>query len=176
MTITALPSPQESHLRSPMTPHTAAFIAQSRETAKRIVQGKYPRKALIVGPCSIHDCKSAMEYAGRFKEPADVVGRNCFTGDACVRGKPRISRAGKGYGMIHLYGATTLKRFCRGCGIAFKLSRRERYLAATEFVLSTRLFVFRRSCRLGVYRRTDVSLSASPAVCFGMRHADRLYT
>ncbi len=96
MTITALPSPQELKIRLPMTPHTAAFIAQSRETAKRIVQGKDPRKALIVGPCSIHDCKSAMEYAGRFKELADVVGRNCFMVMRVYVEKPRTSTGWKG--------------------------------------------------------------------------------
>ncbi len=96
MTITALPSPQELKIRLPMTPHAAEFIAQSREAAKRIVQGKDPRKAVIVGPCSIHDCKSAMEYAERFKELADVVGKNCFMVMRVYVEKPRTSTGWKG--------------------------------------------------------------------------------
>ena len=42
------------------------------------MNGTDPRKAVIVGPCSIHDKKSAIEYAKRFKELSEKVGRSLF--------------------------------------------------------------------------------------------------
>lgn len=96
MIITALPSPKILKERLPLAPHAAAFIAKSRETARGIVQGKDPRKALIVGPCSIHDCKSAMEYAEHFKQLSELVGKTCFMVMRVYVEKPRTSTGWKG--------------------------------------------------------------------------------
>lgn len=41
------------------------FVEESRIAAERIMQGKEDRLLVVVGPCSIHDRDSAMEYASR---------------------------------------------------------------------------------------------------------------
>ncbi len=96
MTLTTLPSPQQVKMRLPLEPQAAAFIAKSRETAKRIVQGGDSRKALIVGPCSIHDCKSAIEYAEHLKQLAERVEKSCFMVMRVYVEKPRTSTGWKG--------------------------------------------------------------------------------
>ncbi|CAG0910365.1 unnamed protein product, partial [Cyprideis torosa] len=52
----------------PVKPDQAQFIANSRQTAARILRGEDPRILAIVGPCSIHDIAAALDYAERLKE------------------------------------------------------------------------------------------------------------
>lgn len=92
--IIPLPSPYEIKTLLPLS--STAFIEQSRETARRIISGDDPRKALIIGPCSIHDRDSALEYAERFKELADAVSRTCFLVMRVYVEKPRTSTGWKG--------------------------------------------------------------------------------
>lgn len=96
MKITPLPSPFEIKTVLPLNSNASAFIEQSRETAKRIIRGEDPRKAIIVGPCSIHDSESALEYSKRFKELAASVSRTCFLVMRVYVEKPRTSTGWKG--------------------------------------------------------------------------------
>lgn len=96
MTSTALPSPHELKQQLPLTMQASAFVKQARETAKRIIKDEDPRKALIIGPCSIHDLKSALEYAGHFKELAKSVSRTCFMVMRVYVEKPRTAKGWKG--------------------------------------------------------------------------------
>jgi 3-deoxy-7-phosphoheptulonate synthase len=45
----------------------AKHIQQSRENISQSVQGNDKRQVVIIGPCSIHDTKAALEYAARLK-------------------------------------------------------------------------------------------------------------
>lgn len=96
MTITPLPSPQEIKRLFPLSSAARMYIHQSRETAKQIIRGEDQRKALIVGPCSIHDRKSAIEYAERFKELSKEVSRTSFMVMRVYVEKPRTSTGWKG--------------------------------------------------------------------------------
>ncbi len=96
MTITLLPSPHEIKTLLPVSAQTAAFIENARRSARNIVIGKDPRKALIIGPCSIHERKSAMEYANLFKDLSQKVGRTCFMVMRVYVEKPRTSTGWKG--------------------------------------------------------------------------------
>ena len=49
------------------------FVAGSRKQAEAIMSGADDRLLVVVGPCSIHDSKAALEYAGRLKELADEL-------------------------------------------------------------------------------------------------------
>ncbi len=49
----------------PLAEKESIFVEQSRLVAERIMQGKEGRLLVVVGPCSIHDRASAMEYASR---------------------------------------------------------------------------------------------------------------
>src|SRR6201996_5737296 len=46
-------------------------IYNSRNAMHRILHGMEDRLIVIIGPCSIHDTKAAMEYAGRLVEQRD---------------------------------------------------------------------------------------------------------
>src|SRR6476646_7913240 len=49
----------------PITDAAGATVLHSREAVKNILHQKDPRLLVIVGPCSIHDEKGALEYAGK---------------------------------------------------------------------------------------------------------------
>lgn len=93
---TPLPSILEIKQLFPLYPHHLQFIAESRIHAKAIMNGTDPRKAVIVGPCSIHDKKSAIEYARRFKELSEKVGRSLFLVMRVYVEKPRTITGWKG--------------------------------------------------------------------------------
>jgi 3-deoxy-7-phosphoheptulonate synthase len=49
----------------PATEAANATVARSRDAIGRILRQEDPRLLVIVGPCSIHDVKGALEYAGK---------------------------------------------------------------------------------------------------------------
>ncbi len=63
--IVRLSSPRAIKELFPALPETTATVVQSRERIIRILRQEEPRLLVVVGPCSIHDEKSALEYAGR---------------------------------------------------------------------------------------------------------------
>ncbi len=56
-------SPLEVHSEFPITDVAAETIFETRQAIHRILQGEDDRLLVIVGPCSIHDTKAALEYA-----------------------------------------------------------------------------------------------------------------
>lgn len=61
--IVRLLSPRELRVQSPTTDAANATVARSRERVIRILRQEDPRLLVVIGPCSIHDEKSALEYA-----------------------------------------------------------------------------------------------------------------
>jgi 3-deoxy-7-phosphoheptulonate synthase len=60
----------------PLTEQMAQWVANSRETVRRIIAGEDRRLLAIVGPCSIHDPDAAVDYAQRLATLAPrVAGR-----------------------------------------------------------------------------------------------------
>jgi 3-deoxy-7-phosphoheptulonate synthase len=55
----------------PLSPSEAAFVSERRKAIGEVVCGRDPRLLVVVGPCSIHDPASALEYGGRLKLLAD---------------------------------------------------------------------------------------------------------
>ena len=49
------------------TPEVSATVYETRRALHRILHGMDDRLIVIVGPCSIHDTKAALEYANRLK-------------------------------------------------------------------------------------------------------------
>ena len=95
----------------PHTPAAADLVTRSRSTIQSILTGKDPRLLVVVGPCSIHDPKSAIEYAQRlhlvaesirdriyivmrvyFEKPRTVVGWKGLINDPDLDGSYRINR------------------------------------------------------------------------------------
>jgi len=68
-----LPAPREVHLDLPADEAVAAHIARARAAVQAILRGEDDRLLVIVGPCSIHEPESALEYAGRLRDFAPGV-------------------------------------------------------------------------------------------------------
>ncbi|MCL2916587.1 3-deoxy-7-phosphoheptulonate synthase [Shewanella corallii] len=58
-------SPAQLAAEYPLTQEAADYLVQQRREVEAILEGKDQRLLVIVGPCSIHDTKAALEYAGR---------------------------------------------------------------------------------------------------------------
>jgi 3-deoxy-7-phosphoheptulonate synthase len=63
--IVPLLSPRAIKAQSPTSEAANATVARSRERIIRILRQEDPRLLVVIGPCSIHDEKSALEYAAR---------------------------------------------------------------------------------------------------------------
>jgi 3-deoxy-7-phosphoheptulonate synthase len=63
--IVRLLTPRELKAQSPVPDAVNAMVAHSRERIIRILRREDPRLLVVIGPCSIHDEKGALEYAER---------------------------------------------------------------------------------------------------------------
>ena len=72
-----LTAPRELKAQLPMTEVANKTVVEGRETIGAILRQTDPRLLVVVGPCSIHDPKGALEYAKRLnvlrKELADQL-------------------------------------------------------------------------------------------------------
>jgi 3-deoxy-7-phosphoheptulonate synthase len=87
-----------SHLirEYPCSEHIASVTADARQALHNILHGEDDRLMVVIGPCSIHDTKAAMEYAHRlvqervrFKGELEIIMRVYFE-------KPRTTVGWKG--------------------------------------------------------------------------------
>ncbi|MCE9684780.1 MULTISPECIES: 3-deoxy-7-phosphoheptulonate synthase [Shewanella] len=58
-------SPAQLASEYPLTQDAADYLVQQRREVEAIIAGEDQRLLVIIGPCSIHDTKAALEYAGR---------------------------------------------------------------------------------------------------------------
>ncbi|MHB1220780.1 MAG: 3-deoxy-7-phosphoheptulonate synthase [Gammaproteobacteria bacterium] len=70
-TCRALFTPEELIRALPLSARAKLAIDKTREEAKAIIAGNSQKLLVIVGPCSIHDTKAALDYATQLKEYAD---------------------------------------------------------------------------------------------------------
>ena len=133
--IVPLLSPRAMKALSPTPEKVNDFVAQSRDRVIRILNQEDPRLLVVIGPCSIHDEKSALEYATRlaklqkeFADKMEIVMRVYFE-------KPRTTIGWKGLvNDPHLDGSQDIET---GLKIARKLLLQINALglpAATEFL------------------------------------------
>ncbi|PID47219.1 MAG: 3-deoxy-7-phosphoheptulonate synthase [Proteobacteria bacterium] len=71
-------------------------VAEGRRTIKRILDRVDPRLFLVVGPCSIHDTKAALDYATRLKALAEEVSDTLYLVMRVYFEKPRTTVGWKG--------------------------------------------------------------------------------
>ncbi len=95
-TITEIDTPAEIYAQYPRSEAATQTVIRARAAIHDILTGIDPRLLVIVGPCSIHDPKSALEYAGRLvslrsslKGQLEIVMRVYFE-------KPRTTTGWKG--------------------------------------------------------------------------------
>ena len=80
----------------PLSDAGAALVAQSRREVAAIITGVDDRLLVVVGPCSIHDPASAVEYAGRLREVAALHARDLLVVMRVYFEKPRTVVGWKG--------------------------------------------------------------------------------
>ncbi|NBV41221.1 3-deoxy-7-phosphoheptulonate synthase [bacterium] len=94
--IEPLISPRALHESLPMTLKSNRTVVESREVIQSILDGKDTRLLVVIGPCSIYNQETALEYAERLLEIRDSV-PNLYI---VMRGyfeKPRTTVGWKGY-------------------------------------------------------------------------------
>ena len=69
-----LSSPAEVARELPCTEPMSENVAAARQALHRILHGEDDRLAVVIGPCSIHDPKAALEYARRLQPLRDALG------------------------------------------------------------------------------------------------------
>jgi len=65
-------SPEQIRREFPLTERAAQTTYETRRAIHRILHGADDRLLVIVGPCSIHDPKAALEYARKLKTEKDL--------------------------------------------------------------------------------------------------------
>jgi len=109
--ITPIIAPTDLRQVFPISVEASEFVSASREAIKNILNGRDPRLMVVVGPCSIHDTKGALEYAERlaklsaelsdqlllimrvyFEKPRTTVGWKGLINDPDMNGTHLISK------------------------------------------------------------------------------------
>ena len=94
--INELVSPQQLIKDIGISDAAAETVAQARTTIHRILTGEDDRLLVVVGPCSIHDPKAALEYAALLKAAADELAGDLFVVMRVYFEKPRTTVGWKG--------------------------------------------------------------------------------
>lgn len=89
-------SPAELRKKVPLSAAGHGFLKRARQTARQILSGRDPRRVYVVGPCSIHERKTALDYALRLKQLAEEVLESCFVVMRAYCEKSRTSTGWKG--------------------------------------------------------------------------------
>lgn len=92
----SLPSPAEIIGLIPISENARDTVIEGRQTVKNILDGLDKRILLIVGPCSIHDTKSGLEYAMKLKELSNRVKNRFYIVMRTYLEKPRSTIGWKG--------------------------------------------------------------------------------
>jgi 3-deoxy-7-phosphoheptulonate synthase len=91
-----LPTPKQMKEKYPLTAKHDTFIHESRDTIRKILNGHDNRLLMIVGPCSIHDPKAALQYARKLKKLATEVSDTIYLIMRVYFEKPRTTLGWKG--------------------------------------------------------------------------------
>lgn len=91
-----LVTPKEFKDSLPITKDIEAHVERSRATIRDILDRKDKRLIVVVGPCSVHDTKAAVEYAGRLAEFSEKVKDQLFIVMRVYFEKPRTTVGWKG--------------------------------------------------------------------------------
>ncbi|AVI84764.1 3-deoxy-7-phosphoheptulonate synthase [Pseudomonas syringae pv. tomato] len=112
-----LPSTLELKMRLPLNATLTEQVAAHRRAVRAILNGEDSRLLVIVGPCSIHDPQSALEYAERLASLAAEVSDQMLLVMRAYVEKPRTTVGWKGLaydpdldGSDDMAGGLTLSR------------------------------------------------------------------
>ena len=83
--IRELITPEDLMHEHPHTSDSSETVTQSRKQLHGILHGHDDRLAVVIGPCSIHDVSSAMEYARRLVQQRERLSDTLEIGRASCR-------------------------------------------------------------------------------------------
>ncbi|MGD8421353.1 MAG: 3-deoxy-7-phosphoheptulonate synthase [Gammaproteobacteria bacterium] len=89
-------TPEHLKLMLPISTEVSDHVREARKAVKAIVRREDPRLLVIMGPCSIHDPKAALDYAGRLKALASEVDDSLLLVMRAYFEKPRTTVGWKG--------------------------------------------------------------------------------
>jgi len=93
---TRLITPRALKAELPMTERSNQTVVEGREVVKNILAQRDPRMLVVIGPCSIHDPKAALEYATKLQALRMELGDQfCFLMRVYFE-KPRTTIGWKG--------------------------------------------------------------------------------
>jgi 3-deoxy-7-phosphoheptulonate synthase len=97
LTMRKLISPKTLKAEFPLSPAVANTVAGARQIISRVLTGEDDRILAIVGPCSIHDPASALEYARKLRLLQDELASTHFLVMRVYFEKPRTTIGWRGY-------------------------------------------------------------------------------
>ena len=89
-------TPEELKRQLPATEEVKRGISQNREIVRSVIDGTDKRLLLVVGPCSIHNPREAIDYAERLKALSESVNDKLFIVMRAYFEKPRSTVGWKG--------------------------------------------------------------------------------
>ena len=89
-------SPNTLIEKLPLSDKAASGVVSSRNAIKNILYGNDNRLMVLVGPCSIHDTKAAMEYAKKLSQLKEELTEDLFIVMRVYFEKPRTTVGWKG--------------------------------------------------------------------------------
>jgi 3-deoxy-7-phosphoheptulonate synthase len=94
--VVELVSPEKLLGELPLGEERAKAVIQGREEVREVLQGRDPRLMVVVGPCSVHDPKAAMEYATKLAATARNLREELLVVMRVYFEKPRTTTGWKG--------------------------------------------------------------------------------
>ncbi len=91
-----LPPPSQLHADIPASARATRTVSAARRSLADILSGRDRRLLVVVGPCSIHDTRAAIDYAKRLKVLADELADQLFIVMRVYFEKPRTTVGWKG--------------------------------------------------------------------------------
>ncbi|WP_299195852.1 3-deoxy-7-phosphoheptulonate synthase [uncultured Amphritea sp.] len=93
---TVLVTPDQLKTKLPLSESAATTVMEGRQVIKNILKGEDKRLFIVVGPCSIHDTKAAIEYGHKLKQLAEQVQDTLYLVMRVYFEKPRTTIGWKG--------------------------------------------------------------------------------
>ena len=114
--LTPIIAPNDLKQVFPLSERGAAEVTRSRGIIVDILNNRDPRLMVVIGPCSIHDPKAALEYAARLAKLSAEIGEQIFCVMRVYFEKPRTTIGWKG--LINDPDLNGSHQISKGLGVA----------------------------------------------------------
>ena len=94
--IEPLPTPAQVLADMPLSEAAQRVVVESRDAIRNVLHGRDDRLLVIVGPCSVHDPRAALDYARRLSALNDELGDELLIVMRVYFEKPRTTVGWKG--------------------------------------------------------------------------------